>query len=188
MWLKFGSFILMLFVVSPYLILADNHAPGNEVQEAPSRFLSAEAQRLIKNEFKDIDQNLRNYQDENFLAMDMEIKNHITETQQKIVIGTLGAVFLAGSIVAMFMFHLARKYSYEKYLEGELKREKETYAHVDPNLQEFQQQEWPQPSQDTISTDQGQVFASNSSVFSQHQVSPARPGGWEWQGDNNEFK
>ncbi|MBR9700911.1 hypothetical protein GOV11_03540 [Candidatus Woesearchaeota archaeon] len=174
-WL--GAFIIMLLLVSTAIA-----AEEDIVNEAQSRFISAEAQRLIKSEFAELDKSLKAYQDENFIALDGEMRRVITDSVQKMVIGTLGAVLLAGAAIAILMFKLSRKYSYEKFLEKELQQQTEMYQ--DQGLQQMQQQEFAQQQQpfNTIGMDQGQSFASDSSAFSNWQVQPPHQGGWQWQG------
>ena len=181
MKLWFG--ICMLILVAQMAVAADTPTgiPSQNTQSEPARFLSAEAQRLIQNEFNQLETDLKAYQDENFIALDGQMKTTMTEIQQRLVIGGIGAILLAGSIIAFFMFHLARKYSYEKYLEGQLERQ-QNEAYVDPSLQQMQQNQWQQQPGVSIGNEQGQTFASNASAFNNWQVQSPYEGGWEWQG------
>jgi hypothetical protein len=175
---------MLILVASPVVA---THEPGHADPTEPARFLSAEAQRLIQTEFTTVKQDLKDYQDENFIALDGQMRAVITEAQQKLVIGGIGAVLLAGAIVAFFMFHLARKYSYETYLEGQLEHQ-QNEAYADPSLQPMQQQQWEQQPAQTIGMDQGQAFVSNTSQFNNWQVQAPHQDGWEWQGGGGGYQ
>jgi hypothetical protein len=194
--------VLMLAVVPVALA---SHVPGhdatgvvpvaNEVtQQAASKFLSAEAQRLIKDEFAIVKADLETYQDENFIALDGEMRATMSRVQQQVILGSLGVMLLGGSIIAIIMFNIAKKYSYEKFLEDQLANpnfqqnfEQEGAElgnlYQDSGVQQMQQKDWGYPDQTaTLSQDQGQSFASNNSEFSGWQQQPPHKEGWEWNG------
>lgn len=190
----FSIFVLML-LVSPIVIAVEG--PGtapSETQEATSRFLSAEAQRLIKDEFETVKVDLKAYQDENFIALDGEMKAAMSRMQQQVVMGSLGAILLGGAIIALIMFNIAKKFSYEKFLEGQLgnqqfeqgfaKQDAELGAlYQDDGVQQMQQEDWGYPNANpTIGQEQGQSFASNNSEFSNWQNQPPHSDGWQWDG------
>jgi hypothetical protein len=200
----FVIFVLMLGILPG--VLATNHespssAPTDPTQETTSRFLSAEAQRLIKDEFTGVREELKAYQDENFIALDGEMKSTISRAQQQLVMGSLGAILLGGAIIAIIMWNISKKYSYEKFLEQQLNDQTPGFAqgfheeqqglnqmYQDSGVQELQQQDWGMQEQPnpTISQDQGQSFASNTSQFSNWQQQAPHKDGWAWNGGNRQ--
>ena len=167
-----------------------------QTTEQQSRFLSAEAQRVIKDEFTAVKADLEAYQNENFQALDNEMRAVMATSQKQVVLGTLGAMFLGGGLIALIMFYIAKKYSYEKFLEGQLsnKNFEQGFAtqdselnnmYQDDGVQQMQQQDWGYPDANpTIGQDQGQTFASNNSEFSNWQGKAPHKDGWKWPGGN----
>lgn len=192
--MKWLFVVFALILVLPTAI-ADQHttpasAPVDITQETQSRFLSAEAQRLIKDEMTNVRDELKGYQDENFIALDGEMRSVIGRAQKQLIIGALGAFLLGGGIVAIIMFNVARKYSYERVIEQQEQfRMQQEEMHQDPNVQAMQQEDWgnlQQAVNPTISQEYGQSFASNTSQFSGWQSDAPYKGGWQWNGGNQQ--
>lgn len=157
-----------------------------QMQEA-NRFLAAEATKQIKAMGEELEKKLKTYQDENFMMLDQRMDKTMRESQQRLIVGSAGAILLGGALIGYFMFHLARKYSYERYLEDELERrdalQVQGFQQPTEALQQMQQPTWQQqqPFQ-SVAMDMGQSV-SNSSQFNNWQVQSPRQGGWEYNPD-----
>lgn len=182
--------ILVLFALPVIAVESPDQVPATNQAglTQQSKFLSAEAQRLIKDEITAAREELMAYQDENFIALDGQMKTTIGRAQKQLIIGSLGAFLLGGAIVAIIMFNIARKYSYEKFVEQQAAyEERKNEYYQDPNVQAMQQEDWgnlQEAMNPTLSQDYGQSFASNASQFSGWQKEAPYHGGWQWNGGN----
>jgi hypothetical protein len=184
---KFVLCVLVL-VVSSSLVCAVDVSSSTEamnIQMAESnRFLAAEVSKQIRAANDETVKALKEYQDENFMMLDERMSATMHEVQQRLIVGAAGAILLGGALIGFFMFHLARKYSYERYLEDELERRDvlppQGYQQPTEAMQQVQQPTWQQqqPFQ-SVAMDMGQSV-SNMSQFNNWQVQPARQGGWEY--------
>lgn len=172
---------LILFVLVP-VYAAD--AVDLQVAEA-NRYLAAETAKQIKTATTEMETSLKAYQDENFMLLDQRMDKTMREAQQRLILGVAGAVLLGGALMGYFMFHLARRYSYERYLEEELEKrdamQPQGFQQPEANMQQAQQPTWqPQQPFQSIGMEVGQASAANMSQFNNWQVQSTRPGGWEY--------
>lgn len=172
----FGVISLMLLLLLP-MVLAD------EVTDAQSRFLSAEAQRLMQTEFDELETNVKNYQDENFRALDAEMRAVMTSAVQKLAIGVVGAMLLAGAGLMYLMIHINKKNQYQGLAEPSQAAHQQQYEQHP--VQEMQS-EWQYPQQQTFSGQYGQQMAGNASKFNEWQVQTPNPQEGQWNYGGNQ--
>ncbi len=181
--------VLLILVALPIVYADDVFSQSQELSPAEqSRYLSAEAQRLIRTEFDEMEQSLKNYQDDNFRALDGEMKKTLTENTQTLVVGSLGAFLLGGAIITLILYRVNKKHSIERI---DRQSEKADYENAQPEVSQgsFQQiqPEWDyQSDQHSWSQNYGQRQASDYSRYSTHQVQAPYSGGWEWNNGGNQ--
>lgn len=162
---------LVLIVTLSVPVIAD------ESTDIPSRYLSAEAQREIRNSFDEVSTDLKNYQDENFRLLDNEMRNVVRTAVQRMVIGVIGAIMIGGGLMALLIYRITKRYSLKDY--------EDRIRQLEESQQSVQQDTWVMPQEQTFSGQYGQSTASNASVFNNWQAQPPYQGGWEWQGGKN---
>lgn len=184
MFKQFALIVLILASVQAGMAVEGPDGAVNVQLDQSNRFLSAETSRIIKDEMAQVEESLKSYQDENFVALDGEMRKVMVDVQQRVILGSLGAMLLGGAIVAIIMFNLAKKYSYEKVLEQQAEHlQQQNDLYNDPHMQQLQNPDWgTQQYGNTVSSDFGQSFASNASQFSGWQQNAPYKGGWEWDG------
>lgn len=145
-----------------------------------NKFLSAEAARHIDEKSEEMLQEMKKYQDENFAIWDGRMYELVDDMKMKFIIGGLGVVLLGMGLTAYLMARYFRRYSYEEFLEGQLKTAQESVVNErDEGVDQMQQTDWyPQQPQQTIGMEFGQQWASDSTQMNQWQAQPAYDGSW----------
>lgn len=192
MWKQLVIFVLMLGVISPVMALHEvGHVegqPATTTQEATSRFLSAEAQRVIKDEMAIVQGNMETYQDENFQIFDVRMQNLVNDMLMKFVLTSLGAFLIGGASVALLMQAGLKKFAVQRYAEIAMEQveqpvnpmEEQLGDFVAPELQVMQQPDWhPQPQDSSLGTELGQEEVSNLTQMNAWQAQPSHESGFK---------
>jgi hypothetical protein len=145
-----------------------------ESVQQSNRFLSAEAQREIRTGLEKVQTDLKAYQDENFLALDREIKKYQYDLMQKVILGSLGAVLVGGALVAILMYRVTKKNSVQDF-ESKVRV-------MDQGQVQAQAPAWQMPVQESMGTAYGQKFVGNHSAFNNWQAQSPYHGGWQYEG------
>lgn len=201
---KFGGLCLILLVLAPAVFAQDaidvSQLPGSVQQqvEASNRFLSAEVGKQIRSANEQTLQELKDYQTENFVELDMRMSTIAEDMKKKLILGGIGAMLLASGIVAIVYMWITKRYSYEVYLQNYITEMHKKYeplkdgeqkiiplqaknAQQERIMAEMQQRDWQygRPTQGLTATgviDQSQ--AADYSQLNEHQYNPAYAGAW----------
>lgn len=176
MWWRFGSYVVILVVMAAVVVAAETVPTVSDA----NKFLSAEAARHIDEKSEEMLQEMKKYQDENFAIWDGRMYELVDDMKMKFIIGGLGVVLLGMGLTAYLMARYFRRYSYEEFLEGQLKTAQESVVNErDEGVDQMQQTDWyPQQPQQTIGMEFGQQWASDSTQMNQWQAQPAYDGSW----------
>jgi hypothetical protein len=156
-------------------------------------FLAAETSRMIKAEMETLQNEMQEYNDENFRIFDGRLADFSRNAKQQIIIGGIGAILVANALIGLALIWVFRRYSYEYYQQQLLEaKEKETeLLKNDINdlkgFRQMQEQQWNlQQTPQTIGTVYGQEAAGNMSAMNQWQAQPAYNGSWQAPPDNSQ--
>jgi len=190
---RIGIFLISLVVLSAVVMAVDSPLSPGDVQQVnngqivtttdTSRLAAAEILKQMGSMKADIIAATNANNDANVAILDQRSQQMLADTRQRVIIGGIGAILVANAIVALFMIRTWRRYSYEYYLEKQLKQRdkvietaKEEYNQV---LAQYQQQSWaPQQPQQTLSMQVGQTEAMNMTQMNAWQMQPAYQGSW----------
>jgi len=181
MWVKVGSFVTILVVLSVMVMAVDEPGAPPSTEQV-NRYLSAEAVRHMDAKSDEMLKTMQDYQDENFKAWDSRMYGLMDDIKMKFVVGGLGAMMLAMGLVAYMMMNHFKRYSYETYLQNQLDlqnqgNQAQGHQAVPDSMQE---QTWyPQETQPTIGSEMGQEWASESTQMNQWQTQAAYDGAYK---------
>jgi sensor c-di-GMP phosphodiesterase-like protein len=181
-----GLFLVLisqLVIADDTLVGPTSTANGQPVSVVDNRLVSAEILKQMKTMKDDVIAAANANNDANVAILDQRSQQMLADTRQRVIIGGIGAILVANAIVALFMIRTWRRYSYEYYLEKQLKQRdkvietaKEEYSQA---LAQYQQQSWsPQQPQQTLSMQVGQTEAMNMTQMNAWQMQPAYQGSW----------
>ena len=181
-----GLFLVLisqLVIADDTLVGPTSTANGQPVSVVDNRLVSAEILKQMKTMKDDVIAAANANNDANVAILDQRSQQMLADTRQRVIIGGIGAILVANAIVALFMIRTWRRYSYEYYLEKQLKQmdkvietAKEEYSQA---LAQYQQQSWsPQQPQQTLSMQVGQTEAMNMTQMNAWQMQPAYQGSW----------
>jgi len=181
-----GLFLVLisqLVIADDTLVGPTSTANGQPVSVVDNRLVSAEILKQMKTMKEEVIAAANANNDANVAILDQRSQQMLADTRQRVIIGGIGAILVANAIVALFMIRTWRRYSYEYYLEKQLKQRdkvietaKEEYSQA---LAQYQQQSWsPQQPQQTLSMQVGQTEAMNMTQMNAWQMQPAYQGSW----------
>ena len=174
MWGKLSILGIILLAVCCPLILA---ADASQQVDVSNRLLSAAVIQQMEQQKTEMLVELKGYQDENFQALDTQMRALIANSRDKVFIGGVGAILIANSIVAIVMSYFWRKYSYQTYVE----QQGAAMATVQPQSEVPGQQSWDGYTQqplDNITSQIGEGQAAQVNMMNQWQAKPAYAGSW----------
>lgn len=154
----------------------------DQVSQA-NKFLAAETSRQIKAGQDTMLQELKNYQDENFLALDEQMRTVMSQMRLQVILAAIGSFLTAAAIVTIIIIRAMQRYSYEKFQEGLLAKSAVENAELTQGqwqgLEQMQQHEWhPQQSNPTVGMQYGQQFAAQQTQMNQWQMTAPYEGAW----------
>ena len=167
--------VFMLMLVAVFCV--PSLAQEDEISSA-NRFLSAEASRQIKTSQDEVLNNLKAYQDENFMVLDQRMSDTMKDMRLQVILATIGSLLVAGSIITLIIVKASQRYSYEKFQEGMLSKQSSS-DQVNPSSSLYQQPVWDihQP-QSTMGMQFGQAAASQQSQMNSWQMAAPYDGAW----------
>jgi hypothetical protein len=202
---KIGVFLLMMVVCSGFVVAAatpdyTGTSPNVDATTAAhvaeaNRYLSAETIQQLQAMQKQISADLQKNQDADAQALDDRMKAYTQRELQMVLMGSIGATLVASAGVALFMFRVARKNAYEAFIMaqndqfrlGKVQGGSPEQSWIQPpNTTTLQKENTPQETFKTISMEQGQSYASNSSKLSNWQVQGPYHDGWSWPQDGDD--
>jgi hypothetical protein len=179
MWWKVGICSALLVILALPSVLAEE-VPS---VDTANKFLSAETQRIIDTKTDEMLVEMKNYQDENFQIFDMRMQTLVDDMKIKVIIGGLGVILLGMGVTSYLMLKYFKRYSYEEFLEEQLKKGGQVAqeGQYDMNgVEQMQETDWyPQQPQQTLGMEMGQGWASDMTQMNQWQAQPAYDGAWQ---------
>ena len=186
-------FVLMLVVCIPFVVAEPSTIGGGEPSSGVSstaeqnRYLTAEAKKELATMKDELLVALQENQDLNFGTLDSRMVQLMADIRIKIILAGIGAVIAAQSLFVYLLLRSFKSYSYETYLEkilgeklGQTQSVSQTQDLQQQGLDQMQEQQWyPQEVQPTISTEYGQVAASDMSYMNEWQHQPVYDGAYQ---------
>lgn len=132
--MKWLALVMMVLVLVPFSLAANTVTPSNRVspgttgqdaasqQQAIMAAVSTEIGKQVADANEKTIASLKQYQDENFVALDGQMKVYMTEVEKRAIVGIIGLNFVVAGIVFYFANKTFRQYSYESV---RLRRQKE---------------------------------------------------------------
>jgi hypothetical protein len=182
------------------MVTGQNPAVQAQLDQS-NRYLSAELQRQLKDMKDQMLTELKKNQDDNTGQLYVWMNDLANTLRERVIVGTLGACLLIQAVLGFVYLYINRRYSYEYFLEKELRSlqggvqrandvqqpvEEPRYAiaDVEPDrgLSHMQQTEWhEQVPQHTMSMEFGQQAASQMTAMNQWQFQAPHESGWKRQ-------
>ena len=184
-WL-FLALILVPFVNAE--TLAEQAATGSVTTiDTANKYLTAEAKKEIQSQMNVVQDALIKNNDDNFRELDARMFELMEEVRTKVIVGGIGAVFVAQAIGMFLLMSSMKRNSYEAFVEKLAKEhglipenqaelgEKERAMLEQLQQMEYMQQE-PQP---TMAQQYGVSRTGEMSQMNQWQTQPIYDGAWQ---------
>jgi len=182
--------LLLALVLVPFVnaeTLAEQASSGSVTTiDTANKYLTAESKKEIQAQMKIVQDELIANNDNNFRELDVRMFTLMEEVRTKVIVGGMGAVFVAQAIGMFLLLNSMKKNSFEAYLTKLLEAQGAAppmQASISPQeaktLEQLQQGEWsPQDESNTMATQYGAAQAGEMSQMNQWQTQPVYDGAW----------
>jgi hypothetical protein len=160
---------VILLILLPMVFAAE------QTVDTTSRLLTAQVIQQMEQQKQEMLVELKAYQDENFLALDGQMRQLMNDTKTKVFVGGIGVILVANAIVAIVMTYFWRKYSYQTYVE-QYGAAMQQHAVQAPGQQSWEG--FTQPPLDNITSQIGEGPAAQVNRMNEWQSKPAYSGSW----------